>query len=92
MNVADSERENATAPSPSDTPPELAVVIPTLNERENVAALVDRLGAALAGLRWKAIFGLRFDAEPGQVAPLPTVIVPWRTWERILSPTTRRRT
>jgi hypothetical protein len=44
MNVANSERENATAPSPSDTPPELAVVIPTLNERENVAALVDRLG------------------------------------------------
>jgi dolichol-phosphate mannosyltransferase len=37
-------------------PTELAVVIPTLNERENVAALVDRLGIVLAGIRWEAVF------------------------------------
>jgi dolichol-phosphate mannosyltransferase len=37
-------------------PVELAVVIPTLNERENVAALVDRLEIALAGIRWEAVF------------------------------------
>jgi dolichol-phosphate mannosyltransferase len=37
-------------------PFELAVVIPTLNERDNVVALVDRLGAVLAGIRWEAVF------------------------------------
>jgi dolichol-phosphate mannosyltransferase len=37
-------------------PIELAVVIPTLNERENVAALVERLGTALTGIRWEAVF------------------------------------
>jgi dolichol-phosphate mannosyltransferase len=35
---------------------ELAVVIPTLNEVENVQPLVDRLAAALSGLEWEAIF------------------------------------
>jgi dolichol-phosphate mannosyltransferase len=36
--------------------PELAIVIPTLNERENVPLLVERLNSALAGLSWEAIF------------------------------------
>jgi dolichol-phosphate mannosyltransferase len=36
--------------------PELAVIIPTLNERENVPLVVERLNRALAGLRWEAIF------------------------------------
>jgi dolichol-phosphate mannosyltransferase len=35
---------------------ELAVVIPTLNEVENVAVLVDRLMATLSGIEWEAIF------------------------------------
>jgi dolichol-phosphate mannosyltransferase len=39
-----------------ELPVELAVVIPTLNERENIAALIDRLGTALAGIRWEAVF------------------------------------
>jgi dolichol-phosphate mannosyltransferase len=39
-----------------ELPVELAVVIPTLNERENVAALVDRLERALSGIRWEAVF------------------------------------
>ncbi len=39
------------------TPPlELAVVVPTFNERGNVAALVARLDMALAGRGWEAIF------------------------------------
>ena len=33
---------------------------------------------------------LRFDAEPGQAAPPPTVIIPWSTWERVLSAARRR--
>jgi dolichol-phosphate mannosyltransferase len=37
-------------------PVELAVVIPTLNERENVPILVQRLNAALIGIGWEAIF------------------------------------
>jgi dolichol-phosphate mannosyltransferase len=35
---------------------ELSVVIPTFNERGNVAALVERLSTALAGIGWEAIF------------------------------------
>jgi dolichol-phosphate mannosyltransferase len=36
--------------------PELVVVVPTFNERDNIRPLLDRLGVALAGLRWEAIF------------------------------------
>jgi len=35
---------------------ELAIVVPTFNERANVAALVAKLDAALAGREWEAIF------------------------------------
>ncbi|WP_114520306.1 glycosyltransferase family 2 protein [Altererythrobacter sp. ZODW24] len=35
---------------------DLAIILPTLNERDNVAPLVERLDTALAGLRWEAIF------------------------------------
>ncbi len=38
------------------TPLQLAVVLPTYNERGNLRALVERLGTALAGLNWEAIF------------------------------------
>ena len=36
--------------------PELSVVIPTLNERENILPLLERLDAALAGVDWEVIF------------------------------------
>ena len=36
--------------------PELAVIIPTLNERDNVPLVVERLNRALAGIAWEAIF------------------------------------
>ena len=36
--------------------PELAIVIPTLNEAENVPLVVERLNRALAGIGWEAIF------------------------------------
>ena len=35
---------------------ELAVVIPTFNERANVPLLIEKLDAALAGRNWEAIF------------------------------------
>ena len=34
---------------------EIAVILPTLNERENLGPMVERLAAALAGLDWEAI-------------------------------------
>jgi dolichol-phosphate mannosyltransferase len=37
-------------------PVELAVVIPTLDERANVPLLIARLNAALSGITWEAIF------------------------------------
>jgi len=35
---------------------QLAVILPTYNERGNLRALVERLDTALTGLRWEAIF------------------------------------
>lgn len=35
---------------------ELTVVVPTFNEAENVALVVERLEAALAGVRWEVVF------------------------------------
>ena len=35
---------------------ELSVVIPTLNERQNIAPLLERLDRALVGLNWEVIF------------------------------------
>ncbi|WP_294121872.1 glycosyltransferase family 2 protein [Sphingomonas sp.] len=39
-----------------EAPLELCVVIPTLNEAGNVEALLEKLGIALAGIEWEAIF------------------------------------
>lgn len=36
--------------------PELSVIVPVLNERANVAPLVDGLRTALAGLAWEVVF------------------------------------
>jgi dolichol-phosphate mannosyltransferase len=35
---------------------DLAIVLPTYNERENIAEVISRLDDALQGLRWEAIF------------------------------------
>jgi dolichol-phosphate mannosyltransferase len=37
-------------------PPELTIVIPTLNERDNVPIIVQQLNRVLAGIAWEAIF------------------------------------
>ena len=36
--------------------PELTIVVPTYNERDNVPLLVDRLDKALAGIAWEVVF------------------------------------
>ena len=36
--------------------PELCIVIPVLNERDNIAPLVDRLRSVLDGIAWEAVF------------------------------------
>ena len=51
------------------TTAELAVVIPTFNERDNVNLLLERLDEALRGLRWEAIF-VDDDSTDGTVAEL----------------------
>ena len=35
---------------------ELAIVVPTLNERDNVGPLIDRLDRLLVGVDWEAVF------------------------------------
>ncbi|HTI86063.1 MAG TPA: polyprenol monophosphomannose synthase, partial [Alphaproteobacteria bacterium] len=60
--VAQSEPERpreapaAASPEPGLRGPELTVVIPTFNERDNVEPLVGVLGTALDGIAWEAIF------------------------------------
>lgn len=36
--------------------PELSIIVPTFNERENIHELVQRLNACLIGIRWEVIF------------------------------------
>ena len=48
-----------TAPdvaSPTRAAPVLAIVVPTFRERDNVAELVRRLDATLAGIPWEVVF------------------------------------
>ena len=49
-------RAAETAPAAWNDAPELAIIIPTLNERDNVPILVERLNRVLAGISWEAIF------------------------------------
>jgi dolichol-phosphate mannosyltransferase len=51
----------ATAPRAGDVEAatrgaELSVIVPTINERDNVGPLIDLLDAALAGIAWEVIF------------------------------------
>ncbi|MEO5766171.1 MAG: glycosyltransferase family 2 protein [Casimicrobiaceae bacterium] len=41
---------------PIEAGPDLAVIVPTLNERDNVDEFVRRLASALSGLRWEVVF------------------------------------
>jgi dolichol-phosphate mannosyltransferase len=43
-------------PASAHPSPLLAIVVPTFNERENIARLIEQLDRALAGIAWEAIF------------------------------------
>ncbi|GEM_PF-21892 len=51
---------------------DLAVVLPTFNERENVAEIIARLSDALAGLRWELIF-VDDDSPDGTAARVRSI-------------------
>src|SRR4029453_5799487 len=51
----------AIRPGPASLPqavstPQLAVIVPTFNERDNVTTLFRRLEATLAGVSWEVVF------------------------------------
>lgn len=54
MNITGSDLAHAV--DVAAKPLELAIVLPTFNERSNVATMVERLDAALKGVGWEAIF------------------------------------
>jgi dolichol-phosphate mannosyltransferase len=56
MSQPDLDRAAAAAATPHEQALELAVVLPTLNERGNIAPMVARLEAALGPAGWEAIF------------------------------------
>jgi dolichol-phosphate mannosyltransferase len=56
--------------APAETAsPELVVVIPTFNERGNITPLLEKLGEALDGIRWEAVF-VDDDSTDGTVEAL----------------------
>ncbi|MCJ2188530.1 glycosyltransferase [Novosphingobium beihaiensis] len=58
MNISSSDLAQiaGAAGDSASRPLELAVVLPTYNERKNVATMVERLDKALKGIAWEAIF------------------------------------
>jgi dolichol-phosphate mannosyltransferase len=54
---------------PFALPAELTVVVPTFNERDNIAPLVQRLETALDGVDWEAIF-VDDDSQDGTAAAI----------------------
>lgn len=53
LTAAEAARKSANS---LHIPPELAVIVPTFNERENVARLVAQLDRGLEGIAWEVIF------------------------------------
>lgn len=60
------------ASQPSPGPVELSVIVPTYNERGNVAPLVARLEATLAGVAWEAVF-VDDDSPDGTAREIKTI-------------------
>ncbi len=57
--------QSVAAPQPG---PELSIIVPTFNERENIGRLVDLLEACLVGVRWELI--VVDDDSPDNTADL----------------------
>src|ERR1700692_3504433 len=49
-------RQGPISPPQALSMPQLAVIVPTFNERDNVTTLFRRLEAALAGVSWEVVF------------------------------------
>src|SRR5579884_4293185 len=59
MQAADStESRDRSGAGGACFPLELAVVVPTFNERENIAPVLDRLAIALEGIRYEVILSM----------------------------------
>jgi dolichol-phosphate mannosyltransferase len=72
MNVVAGRQPRPVANPPSPGPVELSVIVPTFNERGNVAPLVARLEATLAGVVWEAIF-VDDDSPDGTAQQVKTI-------------------
>jgi dolichol-phosphate mannosyltransferase len=75
-------------PTASPQSLELAIVIPTYNERENVAELVSRLDHALAGIRFEILFV--DDDSPDGTAEAVRELALGRPWVRVIRRIGRR--
>ena len=56
MQLATMELRRAERAQTRTRGPELTVIAPTFNERDNVGPLVEKLAAALQGVQWEVIF------------------------------------
>ena len=72
MDVVAGRHTQPVASPPSPGPVELSVIVPTFNERGNVAPLLARLEAALAGVVWEAIF-VDDDSPDGTAQQVKTI-------------------
>lgn len=69
------ENEFADEPAAASRPwraAELAIIIPTLNERQNIEPLLQRLETVLAGVEWEAIF-VDDDSRDGTAEQIRTI-------------------
>lgn len=67
---------------------ELAIIVPTLNESENIACLVDRLDAALTGIHYEVIFV--DDDSPDHTAAVVRRVAQERDYVRVVHRMGRR--
>ena len=59
MSARASQNPSPTAPAITSLvarPPEISIIVPTVNERENIGPLVELLAKSLADIDWEAIF------------------------------------
>lgn len=72
----------------TDNAVELAVVVPTFNERENIPLLIERLEACLEGLNWEAV--IVDDDSPDGTADLARRIARQKSHVRVIHRIGRR--